>query len=403
MTRTELFTRIRDVAAVDGAERWFTGDIRRSVPWLEAEEGRVSASQYYVVTGRGGAGGVLASCYRIPHTAAHRTYAPWDVLVGEPVVGLIGRLTRDDERQAAGTALADLRSRVPAAETDALAVVTPGCVLSGVTVPPHLSASQRHRELRELVAGVEELADAKGLPVVEFGHVGEGVDDGALRGVLAERGYVAVEVGADAVLDAHYSDLEEYFGSFHSHRRKVLRKERSRFLAEEPVVSVHGPDGLTADLVDLQLARYRRYGHAAHAVSVRDRFARAAAIPGLNVLRADSEAGAIGFVGFYEDRATRRIVPRLGAFAREGTAGYFNLAYYELVSRAARLGGMQIHYGDSTYRAKVSRGCRLTRLTTYLRAADPELHRAFADAAEVRTRLEAGEISAAMEHRGVRK
>ncbi|MFI1189009.1 peptidogalycan biosysnthesis protein [Streptomyces californicus] len=399
--RARAWTSVREAMADSADVRGGESGLHRSLPWLAAEEGRVSRDQYYLRVG-----GALASCYPLPHTAAHRTYATWEIVCGAPVEELVQH-TAQPRRASAEAELAHVRALLPARATDTLAVVTPGCLFPGVTLSPRTSA----HSLDALVDGVEAQAGDLGLPVVQFGNLRE--DDTAertLHQVLRARGYSAVTVGADAVLDTSaYADLEAYFSGFRAHRRKVLRKERRLFEGERATVRVHGPEGLTEELAALQLARYRRYGHRTDARAVEDRFTRAATIPGLKVLRADTEetspsAGSptsspLGFVAFYEDHGTRRILTRLGAF-REGKAAYFNIAYYELIAHATRVGGMRIHYGDSTYEAKTLRGCGLTRLTSYFRATDPSLHRAIARAGRLRTALEELRLRRAVSERG---
>ncbi|MBR8642373.1 hypothetical protein KEF29_31220 [Streptomyces tuirus] len=300
--------------------------------------------------------------------------------------------------------LDSVRSLLPVEATDTLAVVTPGCVFPGVSLPAGVDIDS----LATLVGAVEAQAQALGLPVVEFGHLRDDTAaDRALHKTLRARGYIAVTVGADAVLDtAPYTGLDSYFSSFRSHRRKVMRKERRLFEGAHATVRIDGPEGLTDDLAALQLDRYRRYGQQTDEAAVQDRFTRAARIPGLRVLRADAPsnppsagtpAGPLGFIAFYEDHRTHRILTRLGAFSGHAAA-YFNIAYYELVAHATGLGGMRIHYGDSTYLAKTLRGCSLTRLTTYfraIRATDASLHDALSRAGRLRTCLEEKQLARA--------
>jgi hypothetical protein len=383
----ERFQRAHDAAAGGGIEL-LSADLEHSLPWLDAEEGRTSQVQYYLLARRSsGAPEALAACYPVPAAAAYRRYAAWDVLLGERTQALSEGLAPGPAREASAGAVARLRELMPVSATGTLAVVAPGSVYSGIVTRPGETPSCRQEVLHALLNEAEQLATEFHLPVVEVGAVCDGADRD-VHEVLLARGYAPTTVGADAVLDAFYGNLDEYFASFRANRRKVLRKERQRFLAAGPAVGLFGADGLTADLVELQLERYRRYGYASDAAAVSDRFARAAQIPGLKVLRADCETRPLGFVAFYEDRQHGRLVPRLGAFARSDAACYFNLAYYELIVHAARLGGMRIHYGAYTYDAKVLRGCRLVRLITYFRAREPELQHAIRQAAGLRTRLE---------------
>jgi hypothetical protein len=359
-----------------------TAELERTVPWLRAEEGRITGEQYYLTQP-----GLLASCYVIPHDCVHTAYATWQMLFGRTVQRLVDGIQDEADRTRTSATLARLAARLPASATSTFAVVTPG------STRPGISGAAPPEQLAKLVAGIEDLADALSLPVVAIGNVRDDSAGADLHGILRDRGYLAVTTGADAVLDVPPGDLDSYFAGFRANRRKVMRKERGRFLAAGPAVTVSGSDGLTPDLVDLQLERYSHYGHQADIDAVRDRFRRAATVPGLMVLRADGAAGPLGFVGFYADRPHRRIVTRLGAFTRDTTSCYFNLAYYELISYAATTGGFRIHYGDSTYRAKTARGCRLVRLRTYFRAADPEVGRLIADAGRIRTRLEERQLS----------
>jgi hypothetical protein len=375
-----------DRLAVPGAQ---AAELERTITWLAAEEGRITQEQYYLVSDATWPG-LLASCYVIPNDCVHTAYATWQMLFGQPVWYLVDRILDDASRARTATALTELATRLPADATDTLAVVTPGATRPGIS-----GANADDDTVATLVAGIEDLAATLSLPIVAIGNVRDEPDCAVLHRVLGERGYVAVTTGADAVLDVPAGDLDSYFAGFRANRRKIMRKERNRFVATGPTVAVSGSDGLTPDLVDLQLSRYTRYGHHADATAVLDRFRRAATIPGLRVLRADGVAGPLGFVGFYEDGPRRRIVTRLGAFARDDTACYFNLAFYELISYAANAGGFRIHYGDSTYGAKTARGCRLVRLRTYFRAADPNVQRSIARAGQIRTYLEEEQLSRA--------
>ncbi|MGW0494876.1 hypothetical protein ACWD0Z_05405 [Streptomyces sp. NPDC003007] len=391
--RATIWTTVREAMAHSGDARGGNSGLHRSLPWLEAEEGRISHGQTYIC-----AAGALASCYPVPHTAVHRTYATWDIVCGSPVTELILQAPQP-QREAAEAELASVRSHLPAEATDTLAVITPGCVFPGVSLPSEVNIDN----LGALIGAVEAHAQDLGLPVVEFGHLRDDTAaDRALHKTLRARGYSAVTVGADAVLDTSpYTDLDAYFSGFRSHRRKVMRKERRLFEGTHATVRVSGPEGLTDDLAALQLARYRHYGQQADRDAVQDRFARAARIPGLKVLRADAEehslsapAGPLGFIAFYEDHKTHRILTRLGAFSGHGAA-YFNIAYYELVAYATRVGDMHIHYGDSTYLAKTIRGCSLTRLTSYFRATDESLHHVLSRAGRLRTALEEQQLARA--------
>ncbi len=380
-------------AAAGGGSELLSADLEHSLHWLDAEEGRTSEVQYYLlVRYASGVSEALAACYPVPASAAYRRYAAWDVPLGERTKALSEGRAPGPVREASVGTVARLREMLPVSVTGTLAVVAPGSVYSGIITRTGTTPSRRQEALDALLREAEQLAAEFRLPVVEVGAVCDDADQD-VHEVLLARGYAPTTIGADAVLDAFYGNLDEYVASFRANRRKVLRKERQRFLAAGPVVEMLGADGLTADLVDLQLERYRRYGFSSDANAVSDRFARAAQIPGLKVLRADCETGSLGFVAFYfvafyEDHRHGRLVPRLGAFARSDAACYFNLAYYELIVHASRLGGMRIHYGANTYDAKVLRGCRLVRLTTYFRAREPELQHVIQNAAGLRTRLE---------------
>jgi hypothetical protein len=379
-------TRFTDVDRLS-SQRPRPAELERTVPWLRAEEGRITSDQCYLASAESD---LFASCYVIPHDCAHTAYATWPMLFGPPVQSLVDQMPDDTVRIDTARRLAELAELLPAAGTDALVAVTPGSTRPGIT-----GGTRSRDDVHELLADVEDLAAERRLPVTAVANVRADPDCAMLHRVLRERGYVSVTTGADAVLDVPSGDLDSYFSGFRANRRKVLRKERGRFLDRHPSISVSGPAGLTADLVDLQVDRYARYGHRADAASVRDRFDRAATIPGFRVLRADGPNGPLGFVGFYQDGPYRRIVTRLGAFVRDDAASYFNIAYYELISYAAKAGGFRIHYGESTYGAKTARGCQLVRLSAYFRAEDPRTQQLLASAGEIRTRLEEHQLAAA--------
>jgi uncharacterized protein len=172
---------------------------------------------------------------------------------------------------------------------------------------------------------------------------------------------------AEAVLDVVHGSLDEYLAGFGPVRRRSLRRERRRFTGAGATVRRGGGELLGEDLVALQVALYRRHGHPADALLVRDRFRRARTLPGLRVLRAELDGRPLGYTAFCEEESpARRVVGRLAAFADNDVAAYFNLAYYELVGHAIERSMATIHYGTEAYEAKLARGCRLVPLLTYV-------------------------------------
>ncbi|GAA1018192.1 hypothetical protein Aple_033980 [Acrocarpospora pleiomorpha] len=362
------------------AERLLERELERSAAWLLAEEGRVADRQHYVtVHAEDGQAIGMAACYLVPRAGTHRAYQPTEVLLGARAE----QLARRDELER----LAALRSVAADRCGDTLVVVAPGTATASGVV---LACDQGKAIAETLARAVESVARSWGATHVEFAHLQATGQDRWIAEVLAARGYADALVGANAVLDVTFPSLDAYFAGFTANRRKVLRKERRRYLDEGHRVSAG--TGLTDDLVPLQLERYLRYGFEADAHAVRDRFARARTIPGLHVVRADGQDGPAGFVACYHDRHRARLVPRLGAFGGDRSGVYFNLAFYELISHAIEIGARSIHYGTHSYEAKTHRGCRLERLHTRILALDGDQDWV-EDAAALRGGLEESELA----------
>ncbi|GAA0966519.1 hypothetical protein GCM10009555_008590 [Acrocarpospora macrocephala] len=360
------------------AERLLERELERSAAWLRAEESRVADRQSYVtVHAEDGQAIGMAACYLVPRAGTHRAYQPAEVLLGARAEQLARR--GELERLAALRRIAADRCG------DTLVVVAPGtATASGVVLAHEQGIAET------LVCAVESVARSWGATHVEFAHLQATGRDRWIAEVLDARGYADALVGANAVLDVTFPSLDAYFAGFTANRRKVLRKERRRYLDEGHRVSAGS--GLTDDLVPLQLERYLRYGFEADTHAVRDRFARARTIPGLQVVRADSPDGPAGFVACYHDPHRSRLVPRLGAFGGDRAGVYFNLAFYELITHAIEIGARSIHYGTHSYEAKTHRGCRLERLHTRVLALDGDQDW-LADAAALRGGLEESELA----------
>lgn len=230
-------------------------------------------------------------------------------------------------------------------------------------IDPLAPPDRQQRIAEALVALFERAADALGCQSGGLLYVYE-EDARRVAGACRRPGYQRAAFGADCVLPVAWSDFDAYLGSFLSDRRIGIRRER-RYFAEAGIeVRVRrGPGALTDDLIPLQVALRGKYKVGSDVEALRATYAvmRGELGDAPVVFTAERGGDLLGFILFFEHG--RALCSRVAGFdyARLGNNDfcYFNLVYYEPLLWAMEHGIDRIHYGFSSYDAKLRRGCAL--------------------------------------------
>ena len=338
--------------------------VEYSPEWLLAEQGRISREEFYVLVHDGRKNPIAgAHCMALRPGATHTTYLPREVLLGGNTERLIESLDDLEARRSGLEELAVLRESSGWPNGSVLAVAIPGSTQPGVLLRDGLPSSELTAAKEMVVNAVEVVAKMAEVETVYFANI-RADQKTDLHGILKTRGYIGGISAYDAVLDVCYGSLADYFSSFNGHRARSFRREW-RTTCKDVELSWHDSDGLTDDLIPLQLDYYTKYGHISGAETVADRFDRLRGIPGIKVIRADSHMDVIGYACCILDSHMGRLVPRMGAFPGHNFS-YFGIAYYALIERAIEMRVSVIHYGTEAYEAKWRRGCRLEPLSGYI-------------------------------------
>ncbi|MFF4319123.1 GNAT family N-acetyltransferase [Streptomyces sp. NPDC001568] len=241
---------------------------------------------------------------------------------------------------------------------------------------PSLDREARRATLGAMAAAAEREAGDAGLESVSFLYVDE--EDELLRGVLAERGYVALPGQTAYSLPVpEDGSFDSYLARFEQPRRMKIKRE-IRALAEAGITYRTQP--LTADLVErlapLELALYAKYGTPADAGafsgvlhSIARRVGTAA-----RVTTAHLDGHLTGFVLTFTHRGEMYARQTGFDYGAQGKLPlYFGLVYYELLRIALAEGLGQIHYSVGSDRAKLLRGCTPRRQIAYVKPRRAEL------------------------------
>ncbi len=239
---------------------------------------------------------------------------------------------------------------------------------------PGMAPPPRRRAVRALVEAAIRPADGPAahtwsMPYLDSGGAAE------FRAALPETGEIAL-TAADTVLDIPQDGLDGYLAGLPSKRRIEARREMRAFAASgctthlAPLREVHG------ELAGLLARRLGKYGQQEDEAALERVLAGYGKVFGDDalVLLARSAGRAVAYVSLYRWRDTlyaRSWGSESSQGAREA-ALYFNLVYYEPVSRAPELGVRSIHYGIMAYEAKVRRGARLEPRWTAVHSAGLE-------------------------------
>lgn len=198
--------------------------------------------------------------------------------------------------------------------------------------------------------------------------------DEGLATELSSRGYIEVHGGANCVLHLPDGGFDGYLMSLSRSRRESVRREVSKFW-RNGLRTKHGSIAKDLDvLAHLAASLDAKYGHSydveheKKALSAID----AALNPWVNVKLTYKHDMPVGFVMYFL-RDQVMYVKGTGYDYEHTTRddhAYFNTLFYSLIKEAEHLTVRRIEYAQSSYKAKISRGCIAERLRSWIKFPD---------------------------------
>jgi uncharacterized protein len=239
--------------------------------------------------------------------------------------------------------------------------------------------------LDALVGAILDWAQSAGLRAVSFTFVRPELS--ALVGALSRHGFTPIPLTVDCELPVPGPTFEDYLATLSAKRRLEAGRELRRM--RDAGVRLVQPSAAEVfdDLVRLRCLLQHKYRGRADEAKERMKIRRLidqvaggeprvfCAVAGRDVL----SAGMFVTAG----DAWTCVLTGSDAFDPRSRYGYFATVYYEPVRTAAAAGVRMLHYGQASWQAKLSRGCRPTPLTGWVRALDPSLTEAVARSAAV--------------------
>ncbi|MBM7775511.1 hypothetical protein JOD54_005715 [Actinokineospora baliensis] len=351
----ELLTDLAEVRAAGWADLVSPGDLLHCLPWLALNAETADAPPRYAVVrdSPGGAARAGLACYPL---AADST--PFPFLRPDAHI----------ERIAGNRGLA--------ADLD-LGALLPSLVCgqrrgaeSRLLLSDRLTGADRCDAADLAVRTAEDLAAEEGMSAVAFLFVG--ADDVDLHDVLQHRGYLSFPGDTQAVLPVPTGGFDAYLAELTKNRRAAVRKEKRKVADAGVGFSVVPAERADLDtLLSLEAQLLGKYGHepdvgamSAMHVEVAKRFPGA-----VDYLLAHDKVGkTIGFVQLI--RKDHIIHPRSVGFDytfRAELPLYFELVYYQTIQYAMDRACGAIDYSVEAEHAKATRGCRMIRLSTYIK------------------------------------
>jgi predicted N-acyltransferase len=207
-----------------------------------------------------------------------------------------------------------------------------------------------------------------------------------VQAITATRpGMYPLHLGDDAWLELPGTGFEDYLDGLPRTRRRNVRHECRRFLAQDYRVTHTTLHRCLDEASRLTALTEARHGKPTDVAAIRDSFAVQAEVMGdrAEVLLLDHGGDAVGFCLFYLHRGV--LVLRTVGFDYQCLSDayeYFNLAYYIPIRHAYERGARSVHAGVAAARAKALRGATLRPLWL----------------AVLGTRFDAGDIARMREH-----
>lgn len=235
-------------------------------------------------------------------------------------------------------------------------------------VSPSISTNERQKIISAMVKFFECCAYQLGSRVHGLFYLPEDLSTDMARNLPDK--YQKVRVGADTILSVRWKSFEEYLKFFNDHRRNTIRRERKKFMnAGLDVKVLCGAEGLTDELIELQLSIRSKYGHGGDLNQLRNSFIamRENLADRIRVFTAVCKGETLGFVLFFEyDNVLYSHVAGFDYEKLDKVFCYPNICFYEPLIYAIKQGITRIHYGLSSYEGKVRRGCELFDLGAYI-------------------------------------
>ncbi|HET9893590.1 MAG TPA: GNAT family N-acetyltransferase [Streptosporangiaceae bacterium] len=364
------------VRVLDGvAPEWqkHVGDdvpVLASAPWIDATLERLTSRRLTLLATEDGQGGGLQATV-VDSPAAGEMISLYRMLLADPKVWKFPG--------ASVAARGDLRGRMPPAEDwlPHLAVLYPGFdsfVAASGGPAPALGAV--------LVDAVLSWAAEHGMRVVSFPYVRS---DTGLPELLAERGFLAIPLTYRSRLTlAEGAGFDDYLASLSKNGRSQVTKERQR-LATAGISTVRcAVDDVWSDVLALRCDLVERYGQRAdkdlEASNLRALFS-CFGTGGTRLYCSFLEGRVVGFSLYLVWRDTW-YAGYTGTYLTPQTRSvYFDHLFYAPIADAIAEGTRVVDLGIGAWEGKRRRGCELTEVNLWVRAADPAIERAISLAA----------------------
>ncbi|GAA3816963.1 hypothetical protein GCM10022226_42030 [Sphaerisporangium flaviroseum] len=234
--------------------------------------------------------------------------------------------------------------------------------------------------LSELTGAVVAWARDQGLRLVAFLYTPPST--AALQEALASRGFSRIPLAYTCELALTGEGFDDYLAALPRKRRTEARRELRRLTQAGVVVRAVRVTRVPEDVVGLKCGHSAKYnGVPADRAKVRARLEGLCAESGL-LVRAELEGTLVGYGLFIEHAGVWYCVSTAMDYGRhQARHAYFATVFYEPVRLAYSAGVRRLHYGQGSWRAKLSRGCRAVELPGWVLALDPRLAPVVADSA----------------------
>ncbi|GII62164.1 hypothetical protein Skr01_22490 [Sphaerisporangium krabiense] len=344
------------------------GPMFATTEWLDAMRGRVPGAAYTFALREAGETRLALYGTVLDREATGEIFDLPYILAGDPRVFPLSEASR----------AARATWRPPPAESwyPNLVVMLPGyeChALGPLAADPGA--------LSELVGAIVAWAKEQELRAVAFLYTPPGA--AALRQALPGHGFTRVPLSYSCELPLPGAGFDDYLAALPRKQRTETRRELRVLAAAGVRVRAVPVTDVPEDVVTLKCAHSAKYnGGPADRAKVRARLRGLCALRDPLLFRAERDGTLVGYGLFARYGDVWYCVSTGMDYARaESRNAYFATVFYEPVRLAPEAGVRRVHYGQATWRAKMSRGCEAVEMPGWVRAEDPALARVVADSA----------------------